>query len=191
MLGNTSTGACFSLDRRYRYLLWRIWDPGRGVCNFLMLNPSTADETTNDPTITRCEQRARRWGYGGLVVTNLFALGATDPAALRRAADPVGPENDEAIAAAALGATIVIGGWGALGIYRGRSAAVRALLASLGVALHALAWTKGGEPAHPLYLSYGCALSRMKSAAPFRRGSPERPGRAHRSGGSRGRRSGM
>ena len=91
------TGARFSVDRRYRYALRRVWDRSRGVCNFLLLNPSIADEVTNDPTSVRCERRARRWGFGGLIVTNLFALCATDPAGLRRVADPTGPENDAAI----------------------------------------------------------------------------------------------
>ena len=95
------TGARFSVDRRYRYALWRVWDRSRGVCNFLLLNPSIADEVTNDPTSERCERRARRWGFGGLIVTNLFALCATDPAGLRRVADPIGPENDAAILEAA------------------------------------------------------------------------------------------
>ena len=97
------TGARFSVDRRYRYALWRVWDHGRGICNFLLLNPSIADEATNDPTSERCERRARRWGFGGLIVTNLFALCATDPAGLRRVADPIGPENDAAILETARG----------------------------------------------------------------------------------------
>ena len=91
------TGARFSIDRRYRYALWRVWDHDENLYNFLLLNPSSADEATNDPTIERCERRARRWGFGGLIVTNLFALCATDPAGLRRVADPIGPENDAAI----------------------------------------------------------------------------------------------
>ena len=73
------SGARFSAGRRYRYTLWRVWEPALGCCNFLMLNPSTADESTNDPTIERCQRRAQRWGYGGLVVTNLFALCTSDP----------------------------------------------------------------------------------------------------------------
>jgi hypothetical protein len=91
------TGARFSIDRRYRYALWRVWDHDENLYNFLLLNPSSADEATNDPTIERCERRARRWGFGGLIVTNLFALCATDPAGLHRITDPIGPENDAAI----------------------------------------------------------------------------------------------
>jgi nucleoid DNA-binding protein len=97
------TGARFSIDRRYRYALWRVWDHDENLYNFLLLNPSSADEATNDPTIERCERRARRWGFGGLIVTNLFALCATDPAGLHRIADPIGPENDAAILETAQG----------------------------------------------------------------------------------------
>src|SRR5512135_427795 len=154
-MASRETGARSSIDRRYRYALWWVWDRGRGACNFLLLNPSTADEATNDPTIKRCERRARRWGFGGLIVTNLFALCATDPAGLRRVADPIGPENDAAILEAARGAGLVLCGWGNHGAYLDRASAVRALLAGLGVTAYRLALTKRGEPAHPLYLGYG------------------------------------
>ena len=97
------TGARFSIDRRYRYALWRVWDHDENLYNFLLLNASSADEATNDPTSERCERRTRRWGFGGLIVTNLFALCATDPAGLRRVADPIGPENDAAILETAQG----------------------------------------------------------------------------------------
>jgi len=148
------TGARFSGDRRYRYALRRVWGHAEDLCNFLLLNPSSADEATNDPTIQRCERRARRWGFGGLIVTNLFALRATDPAGLRRVADPIGPENDAAILEAARGAGRVLCGWGNHGAYLDRASAVRALLAGLGVTPYGLALTKRGEPAHPLYLGY-------------------------------------
>src|SRR5512135_175129 len=102
-MASRETGARFSVDRRYRYALWRVWDRSRGACNFLLLNPSIADEVINDPTSVRCERRARRWGFGSLLVTNLFAPCATDPAGLRRVADPIGPENDAAILETAQG----------------------------------------------------------------------------------------
>jgi hypothetical protein len=153
-LSGCGTGARFAHRRRYRYLLWRVWEPALGCCNFLMLNPSTADETTNDPTIERCQCRAVRWGYGGLVVTNLFALCSSKPALLRRVADPVGPGNDAAIAAAARQARLVICAWGNHGAYLGRAGAVRGLLDELGVVLYCLGQTLAGEPVHPLYLGY-------------------------------------
>jgi hypothetical protein len=133
-----------------------------------MFNPATADETTNDPTVARCQRRALRWGFGGLVVTNLFALRTSDPAALRRATDPVGPENDAAIVAAARGAAMVLCAWGNHGAYLGRAAAVRTLLAGLGATPFCLAVTKRREPAHPLYLGY----DRMPAAMTAQAGSP-------------------
>jgi hypothetical protein len=160
----TTTGAYFSPCRRYRYKLWRIWGP-QPMVNFIMLNPSTADEEVNDPTVERCERRARRLGYGGLLVTNLFALRATDPLQMKRAEDPVGPENDRVLvesAEACLGASnpwfpcqgggLVICAWGGHGTHQGRSAKVRKLLS--GVDLHYLRAGKNGEPGHPLYVAY-------------------------------------
>ena len=111
----------------------------------------------------RCTRRAQLWGYGGLVVTNLFAFRTTDPAGLRAVPDPVGPENGAAIVAAALGAALVVCAWGNHGAYRGRVSAVRALLDGLGVTPHHLALTRRGEPAHPLYLAYGLAPVPMTS----------------------------
>jgi hypothetical protein len=119
-----------------------------------MLNPSTADESTNDPTIARCEQRARLWGYGGVTVTNLFAFCSTEPSVLYRAVDPVGPENDAYLRAAALAAKPVICAWGVHGKLLGRSAVVLSLLEDAGIAPYCLARTRDGEPGHPLYLGY-------------------------------------
>ncbi len=157
------SGARFSVGRQYRYALWRVWEPALGCCNFLMLNPSTADESTNDPTIERCQRRAQRWGYGGLIVTNLFALCTTDPAGLRRAPDPIGPGNDAAIIAAARSAALVVCAWGNHGAYLGRAGTVRTLLARLGTVPFCLAETKCREPAHPLYLGYDRAPVAMAS----------------------------
>ncbi|MGH8688982.1 MAG: DUF1643 domain-containing protein [Burkholderiales bacterium] len=147
-----AAGASFSECRRWRTLLWRRWDDTRPVANFLMLNPSTADETQLDPTCTRAQAYAMRWDYGALLVTNVFAWRATDPAALRTAADAVGRGNDAAILRAARQAALVVCAWGNHGAHLGRSADVRALLRRAGIALHVLRLNAGGEPAHPLYL---------------------------------------
>src|SRR4051794_15154257 len=178
------TGARFSADRRHRHALWRVWDADRGLCNFVMLNPSTADETVDDPTVARCTRRARAWGYGGLLVTNLFAFRTTDPAGLRADPDPVGPGGNAAIVEAARASALVVCAWGNHGAYRGRASAVRALLDGLGVTPFHLALTRRGEPAHPLYLAYGLAPSPM--TLPFGRDlcagtaacqpRPDRPG---------------
>ncbi len=88
-------GAVLSADGVYRYRLWRTWDASKPTLAFLMLNPSTADATEDDPTIRRCLGFAKEWGYGSLVVVNLFALRSPNPDALRENDDPVGPENGE------------------------------------------------------------------------------------------------
>lgn len=151
-MARTQSRARFSACGNYRYWLTREFDSGVGVVNYLMLNPSTADAVVNDPTIARCERRAAAAGFQQLIVTNLFALRATDPRSLRTAPDPVGPENDQAILAAAQTAALVICAWGNHGSYLGRSAHVLALLRTAGVRPHALRITGAGEPGHPLYL---------------------------------------
>lgn len=145
-------GAEFSPCRAYRYRLWRKWD-SRPPCCFVMLNPSTADETVNDPTVTRCERRARDLGHGGLVVVNLFAFRATDPAAMKAQADPIGPLNDEHIRNAAGAAGRVICAWGEHGRHMGRGWQVRAMLHDAGIRLQVLAFNASGEPKHPLYVA--------------------------------------
>jgi hypothetical protein len=148
----SASGASFSACRRWRYLLWRRWNESRPAANFLMLNPSTADETTLDPTCARARDFAERWGYGALIVTNVFAWRATDPADMKAARDPVGRGNDRAILAAAREAALVVCAWGNHGAHLGRAARVRELLGQAGIALHALRVNANGEPAHPLYL---------------------------------------
>ena len=148
----TDSGAEFSPCRRYRYRLWRTWGEKRPAL-FLMLNPSTADEVTNDPTVARCESRARMMGYGGLLVANIFALRSTDPGALYDRPDPIGPGNDRAIVAAAASAGIVVCAWGTHGALNGRGAHVLRMLVDMGVVPHCLKLTKGGFPQHPLYVS--------------------------------------
>ena len=161
-----SSGAQFSARRRYRYSLWRVWEPALGCCNFLMLNPSTADEMTDDPTVAHCQRRAERWGFGGLVVTNLFAFRTSDPATLHRARGiPVGPGNDASHYRGSSGR-----GDGPLRLGQprhclGRAAAVRALLAELEANPFCLADTKHREPAHPLYFGYDRASVAMAPGA--------------------------
>src|SRR5690349_18454685 len=110
---NGQSSASFSDDMVYRYRLGRCWDPLLPPMVFVMLNPSTADHNQNDPTVERCERRARsRVGIGGLEVVNIFALRSTDPMALYKHSDPVGPENDMSIVTAAKSSGIVVCGWG-------------------------------------------------------------------------------
>ncbi len=114
-----------------------------------MLNPSTADAETDDPTIRRCIGFARKWGFQELQVGNLFAWRATDPRELKQALDPVGPENDRHLMTMSGCADVVIAAWGARGNYRNRAAEVLDLLE--GTVYH-LGLTKQGHPKHPLYL---------------------------------------
>lgn len=74
-----NTNAILSEDRKYRYVLSRIWDESKPMVMIIGLNPSTADETKNDPTIIRCIDFAKSWGYGGVYMLNLFAFRATLP----------------------------------------------------------------------------------------------------------------
>ena len=148
----TESGATFSRCRRWRYLLWRRWDASKPAANFLMLNPSTADEAKLDPSCTRARNYAERWGYGALLVTNLFAFRETDPERMMAAKDPVGRGNDAAILRAAREAAIVVCAWGNHGAHEDRSFKVINLLKRENIELHILRLNGGGEPAHPLYL---------------------------------------
>jgi hypothetical protein len=148
----SESGAAFSRCRRWRYLLWRRWDAAKPVANFLMLNPSTADELRLDPSCTRARNFAERWGYGALIVTNLFGWRATDPGEMKAARDPVGRGNDAAILRAAREAALVVCAWGNHGTHLERAGKVLALLQRDGVPLHFLRKNGNGIPAHPLYL---------------------------------------
>lgn len=151
-MGEEAAGALFSPCRQYRYRLWRRWDEDKPYVNFLMLNPSTADEVKLDPTCNRCKGFAIDWGYGALVVTNLFAWRATEPDDMKAAPDPVGPDNDGHIVKVAKGAGVLVAAWGNHGQYRARMDQVRNLLKANGVQLNALRINGSGEPSHPLYL---------------------------------------
>lgn len=147
--------ATFSLCGRYRYTLRRRWADGPACC-WVMLNPSTADERQDDPTIRRCIGFSRAWGYAGLVVVNLFALRSPDPAALWvPSADPVGRDNDSAIRLAAASSGLVVAAWGVQSHdrFRVRSLTVERELRDAGVPLWCLGLTKLGYPRHPLYVS--------------------------------------
>jgi hypothetical protein len=148
----TPAGAAFSVCRRWRYLLWRCWDERKPVANFVMLNPSTADEFQLDPSCTRARSYAERWGFGGVLITNIFAWRATDPEEMKSVNDPVGRGNDRAILRAAREAKIVVCAWGNHGLHRGRAQQVMALLREQKIALNFLRMNACGEPAHPLYL---------------------------------------
>ena len=152
--GDAPSTAIYSDCARYRYSLTRVWDTAGQRVNFVMLNPSTATEVQNDPTVERCERRARTLGYGGFAVTNIFAWRDTDPRAMKAAKDPVGPDNDAAIIERAQWAQDVIAAWGTHGAHLERGAAVTQLLHAAGRPLFHLGLSKAGHPKHPLYLPY-------------------------------------
>lgn len=142
----TST-ARFSPCRLYRYELWRKWADGPYL-QIIGLNPSTADETNDDPTIRRCIDFAKRWGFGSLCMTNAFAYRATKPEDMKAQAEPIGEDNDATIARLAAGAGMVLAAWGVHGDHIGRDETLLAMLP----ALHCLGFTKDGHPKHPLYI---------------------------------------
>lgn len=149
----TASGAILSEDGAYRYRLWRRWPSLEPSVVFVMLNPSTADADQDDPTIRRCIGFARRWGFGGIEVVNLFALRTSDPLVLLSHPDPVGPENAEHIRqAVSLGAAKpIIVAWGEASRFRARADLVAALIRARRV-VRALGVTKSGDPRHPLFM---------------------------------------
>lgn len=149
---------------RFRYHLSRTWAPEKGSLCFVMLNPSTADAETDDPTIRKCIGFAERLGYGAIDVVNLYAFRATKPADLKKAGYPVGEKNDSWIQVAAL-ATFKTGGetvcaWGQNASKLSRPADVIKLLRDCEVEPKVLARCADGTPSHPLMLAYTCTLQR-------------------------------
>lgn len=148
-------GALFSACRMYRYCLWRIWDRETARMMFIGLNPSTADEFNDDPTIRRCVGFAKRWGYGGLIMTNIFAFRATDPKEMKAVKDPIGPDNDEYLFSISCGKPLIILGWGDHGEFMDRGMQVIEILQHPNCPdLNHFGLTQKGNPRHPLYLPY-------------------------------------
>jgi hypothetical protein len=149
-------GARFDDVRVYRYRLWRAWSWSAPRVAFLMLNPSTADETQLDPTLRRCLGFAHAWGYGGFEVINLFALRSPKPDVLYGHRDPVGAGNDAAILDVTLRCALTVAAWGTHGAHLHRGDTVKRMVANAGrPALHVLRLSKDGHPVHPLYLPAG------------------------------------
>lgn len=143
-------GAKFSPDRVYRYRLWRLWDIRKGSVLFIGLNPSTADENVNDPTIRRCIGFAMDWGYGGLLMGNIFAFRNTYPETLKTCeVDPIGSENDTELRAMNSLAKLTVLAWGNWGAYKGRGSEVELMFPDS----YSLGYSKQGQPKHPLYLA--------------------------------------
>ena len=152
--GDAASVAIYSDCERYRYSLTREWSLEGGRVAFVMLNPSTATEVQNDPTVERCERRARALGFGAFRVCNIFAWRDTDPRAMRAAAEPIGAENDAAISDACAWADLTIRAWGTHGEHLKRGSAVEHLIRATGAPMAHLGLSKGGHPKHPLYIAY-------------------------------------
>lgn len=149
-------GAVFDRNKKYRYLLWRsLGENGRANSSrsmlLVMLNPNTADELRNDPTIRRCIGFANAWGYNRIEVVNLFAYRAREPVMLKSAVKPIGIHNDQIIRQRAKDAALRIVAWGNHGRLFERDHQVMELLAEFGP-VFCLGKTKSGSPKHPLYL---------------------------------------
>jgi hypothetical protein len=156
------TAAEFSADRRYRWWLSREWDEGGTWCAFIGLNPSTADENADDPTIRRCINFARSWGHNGLLMLNLYAYRATDPRemwdAQNKGISISGVQNyfsDLILRPTTQFPQVsrLIAAWGTGGGERGKEFGIAARM--VGVKLDCLMKTKHGHPQHPLYLPSG------------------------------------
>lgn len=149
-----ATGANFSACRLWRWSLWRQWEPestGRGFVAFIGLNPSTADERVEDPTVRRCLRFSRDWGGCGLVMLNAYGLRSTDPAGLWRVPDPVGSACDREITRWMKRCSVVVCAWG-VHCEPHRASEVLELVRATGRQPMCLGMTKSGAPKHPLYL---------------------------------------
>jgi hypothetical protein len=152
-----SRSCIFSSCRKYRYTLWRdVRELGTehpdGYAMFIALNPSTADETRDDPTIRRCKSFTAREGYGWYLMTNLFGWRETDPDVMKQHPAPIGADNDAHILELAAGAGVVIAAWGVHGAHLDRGKQLAGILSARGIPLMCLRYTKDGSPEHPLYI---------------------------------------
>ncbi len=166
----------FSPCRGYRYTLWRQWVKHEGdlktppfdgelkpvghsdwnspkFVQFIGLNPSTADETNDDPTIRRCIQFAKDFGAGAFCMTNIFAWRDTDPSGMKKVSSPIGQDNDDHLIQIGKGAMIIIAAWGTHGSHMYRGIKVKRLFSEAGLTLHCLGRNSDQSPKHPLYLA--------------------------------------
>lgn len=164
-MGSTRSEASFSSDNLYRFTLTRVWDKDKKQLIVIGLNPSTADAMKDDATIRRLIHPesgfARQWGFGSLLMLNLFAYRATQPSEMKKVSDPIGPNNDGVILRAVRARRAindrptVLCAWGAHGAFKGRGLEVAKMLLAEGIELQCLGVTDNGHPLHPLRLWAG------------------------------------
>ncbi len=149
--------AHYSDDEKYRYTVGRAWTECldgymdySNTVNFILLNPSTATEIMDDATIRRCVSYAKIWGYGGLIITNIFSYRETNPLLMKVFFDPIGEDNNEQLWLRAHTCGMAVAGWGSHGAFQNRSKIVKNLLKD--VNLYCLGRNNDGQPKHPLYL---------------------------------------
>ena len=155
--------ATFSEDGEYRYSLSRIWNQSKLGVQFVLLNPSTADDKNDDPTVRRCINFAKQWGYGSLEVRNIFSLRCTKPRNLYRAVRPIGENRVEDIIASqsVVYFAKIVFGWGSHGKLLRRGRWVMDVLRDKGLPIYCFGFTKNGQPKHPLYLKKSEPLVRV------------------------------
>jgi hypothetical protein len=160
--GVNSTGALLSACGDFRYHLFRVWDSSKPPMVFVMLNPSSADGSSDDPTIRRCMRFAKDGGYGGLEVVNCYAYRTSSPKLLKAKGWPIGPDNDHHLQAAFIKAAEkgvpVVCAWGADASRTPRAGAVLRMIQQAGAKPVCLGKTAEGYPRHPLYMRSDCAL---------------------------------
>lgn len=150
----TPSGAVFSEDMRYRYALMRRWDMKKDLIMFIGLNPSRANATFNDPTITRCINFAKAWGYGGLFFGNLFALRSPDPKIVKNNLEnAIGEENCHWLHCMARESKVIVLCWGSWPFIERAKSDIQWIIDENYEKIRAFGLNKDGNPKHPLYLS--------------------------------------
>jgi hypothetical protein len=142
-------GAIFSEDKRFRYSLWRIWNDKKPLIMFIGLNPSIANDESNDRTVSKLIKYTEAWGFGGFYICNLFAFITPYPKELKKAESPTGEKNNHYLLETATKCEKIVCMWGNHGSFKERDKEVTAMFSKM----HCLDKTKSGQPKHPLYLS--------------------------------------
>jgi hypothetical protein len=144
-----SSSAVFSTDGLYRFELRRVWGPGQLVA-WIMLNPSTATADADDATIRKITKYSKKWGFGGLIVGNLYAWRSRDPKQLLKVDAPIGFENDQHLKRIADEASLIVCAWG-INAEAARATWVIGLLRLTGKPLHCIGRNEDSSPCHPLF----------------------------------------